>query len=72
MGNLRRIGCGFAGALLVALTSAHAFALADEPSAPDPTVMDVVDSVLAGNPPPVAGPPPTAQVSPTAPDTNSQ
>jgi len=43
MGNLRRIGYGFAAAVLVALTPTPVVALAVEPSPPDPTVMDVVD-----------------------------
>ncbi|HME74289.1 MAG TPA: hypothetical protein VKI00_01125 [Mycobacterium sp.] len=41
------------------LAPAPAIARADEPSSPDPTVMDVVDSVLADNPHPLVTPPPT-------------
>jgi hypothetical protein len=71
MGNLRRIGYGFAAAVLVPLTAAPAIAFADEPSTPDPTVMDVVDSLLADTPDPVVAPPPTAQPVPAAPDRES-
>ncbi len=62
MGNVRRIGYGFAAVLTVALAPAPA--RADEPSSPDPTVMDVVDSVLTENPQPAVAPPATTQPAP--------
>jgi hypothetical protein len=58
MGNLRRTGFGVTAALTVALALAPAIARADNTPSPDPTVMDVVDSVLAENPQPVVTPPP--------------
>lgn len=70
MGNLRRIGrigYGFAAALVVALAPAPAIALADEPSSPHPTVMDVVDSVLSESPQPAVAPPATTQPAPPPP-----
>jgi hypothetical protein len=51
---------------LLTLTPAAAIARADNPSSPDDTVLDVVDSVLAGNgtAPPVPPPPAMAPAVP--------
>lgn len=58
MADLRRIGFGVTASLTVALASAPAIARADYTPPPDPTVMDVLDSVLAENPQPLVTPPP--------------
>lgn len=69
MGALGRIGYGFAATLVVALGPAPALARADEPSSPDPTVMDVVDSVLADSPHSVVDPAAQTQPAPPPPGT---
>jgi hypothetical protein len=67
LGRIGRIGYGFAAALVVALAPAPAIALADEPSSPDPTVMDVVDSVLSESPQPAVAPPADDAAGPSSP-----
>jgi hypothetical protein len=61
MGNLRGIGFGVAALLVAGLAPAPATARADDPSSPDPSVMDVVDLVLAASPQPTVPAPPTTQ-----------
>jgi hypothetical protein len=67
VGNLRRTGYSLAAGLVVALAPAPALARADEPSPPDPSVMDIVDSVLAQNPQPPENPAPPARPTPPQP-----
>jgi hypothetical protein len=69
MSSLRRLGYGVAAALLLTLTltlpltPAAAIARADNPSSPDDTVLDVIDSVLAENGTAHPVPPPPATQS---------
>jgi hypothetical protein len=58
-----------AAATLLASMSAPAAARADDPVTPDPTIMDVLDSVLAdnGGPAPVPSTPAPQPTSPRAP-----
>jgi len=56
---LRRIGYPLAGIAAAAALTGTPTALADDPPAPDPTIMDVLDSVLADS-----GPAPTSPAQP--------
>jgi hypothetical protein len=59
---LRRIGYGLAGIAATAAFAVTPTASADDPPTPDPTIMDVLDSVLAGSAPAptTPAPPPNA------------
>ena len=56
MSRSRRAATGIVAAIAVAALAAPATARADDPVTPDPTVLDVLDSVLGQNSAPSAGP----------------
>ena len=63
---LRRIGYALAGITAAAALTVTPTASADDPSNPDPTIMDVLDSVLAESTPAPTTPAPPVTANPGA------
>ena len=57
---VRRIGYALAGITAAVALTMTPTASADDPPNPDPTIMDVLDSVLADSAPATPAPPPNA------------